>query len=274
MYLPNLPWWVRDIVALTLLTHMTSVSITLYLHRYVTHDALVLHPFVQWLFRAWLWLNTGMGTKDWVGVHTWHHATVDTADDPHSPRYFGLWGIVAGGVLRYRAAVKNRAKIVYYTNCNPRVPRDKWEQRLFDGPFHHWGVTVLLALNLMAFWHALPREGNTSSLLTSYFLSALPGVVIWLVQIAWTPLFAAGVVNGFGHAVGYRNYDTPDDSRNVPLTPILEFLTTGENFHNNHHKDPENPKFSWKWWEIDWGWGWFQTLKIFGLAWEVKRAPA
>jgi stearoyl-CoA desaturase (delta-9 desaturase) len=84
----DLPWWGYAVAAL-ILTHITIVAVTVFLHRHQAHRALELHPIVSHFFRLWLWLTTGMVTREWTAVHRKHHAKCETAEDPHSPRVFG-----------------------------------------------------------------------------------------------------------------------------------------------------------------------------------------
>src|SRR5260221_508760 len=101
----DLPWWGYVLAALGL-THITIASVTIFLHRNQAHRALALHPVVSHFFRFWLWLTTGMVTKEWAAIHRKHHAKCETVDDPHSPQVHGinrvLWivdGFALGVVL-------------------------------------------------------------------------------------------------------------------------------------------------------------------------------
>ena len=85
----QLPWWGYILLVLGI-THITIASVTIYLHRCQAHRALELHPVISHFFRFWLWLTTGMGTKEWVAVHRKHHAKGETKDDPHSPVIYGI----------------------------------------------------------------------------------------------------------------------------------------------------------------------------------------
>src|ERR1035437_1996784 len=96
----GLSWW-GDVIAALLLTHVTIVAVTLFLHRNQTHHALDLHPLASHFFRLWLWLTTGMRTREWVAVHRKHHARCETAEDPHSPQVLGINRVLWGGVLLY-----------------------------------------------------------------------------------------------------------------------------------------------------------------------------
>ena len=96
----DLPWWGLVLVALGL-THVTIASVTIFLHRHQAHRALDLHPIASHFFRFWLWLTTGMVTKEWAAIHRKHHAKCETADDPHSPQVLGINSVLWGGVFLY-----------------------------------------------------------------------------------------------------------------------------------------------------------------------------
>ena len=103
----TLPWWGYIAVALAL-THITIISVTLYLHRCQAHCALDLHPIVSHFFRFWLWFTTGMVTKEWVAIHRKHHAKTETVDDPHSPHTKGIGTVFWQGAELYRAESENQ----------------------------------------------------------------------------------------------------------------------------------------------------------------------
>jgi stearoyl-CoA desaturase (delta-9 desaturase) len=79
----------------------------------------------------------------------------------------------------------------------------------------------------------------------------------------WIPFWAAGVVNGVGHWLGYRNKETKDKSRNFLPWGIW---IGGEELHNNHHIDPASPKLSNRWFEFDIGWTWLLLFRFVKLA--------
>ena len=240
-----LPWW--GYVALTLvLTHFTIASVTVYLHRCQAHCALELHPLPAHLFRFWLWLTTGMVTKEWVAIHRKHHAKTETADDPHSPHVVGIATVFWQGSELYRDEAGNPETLRHYGHGTPQ----DWIERNLYTRFSAMGVVAMLALNLVLF--------------------GLAGIVIWAVQMAWIPVMAAGVINGFGHYWGYRNFETPDGSTNIMN---LGILIGGEELHNNHHAYPSSAKFSSKRWEIDTGWLYIRMLAFLKLAKICRRAP-
>src|ERR1041385_1880435 len=96
----SLPWWGYIVVALVL-THITIAGVTIYLHRHQAHRALDLHPVISHFFRFWLWLTTGMVTKEWAAIHRKHHAKVETVEDLHSPQIAGINKVLWDGTDRY-----------------------------------------------------------------------------------------------------------------------------------------------------------------------------
>lgn len=241
----TLPWW--GYLALTLLlTHITIASVTLYLHRCQAHCALDLHPLVSHFFRLWLWLTTGMVTKEWVAIHRKHHAKTETTEDPHSPHTRGIKTVVWQGAELYQDEAKNPETLKNYSHGTP----DDWLERRVYSRFSALGISITLIINFILF--------------------GFIGVSIWAIQMIWIPLFAAGVINGIGHYWGYRNFETEDGATNIVN---LGLLIGGEELHNNHHAYPSSAKFSSKWWEFDAGWLYIQILTFFHLAKVRRRAP-
>lgn len=244
--LPSLPWWGYVATALVL-THVTIAGVTIFLHRHQAHRALELHPGVSHFFRFWLWLTTGMVTREWAAVHRKHHAKCETPEDPHSPQVHGLVRVLFGGVLFYANEAKRADTLERYGHGTP----DDWIEHNLYGRYSLYGVFLLLAADLFLF-------------------GALPGGLIWLTQILWIPFWAAGVVNGVGHYWGYRNWITGDASTNILPVGIV---IGGEELHNNHHAYPTSAKLSYKWYEFDIAWLYIRVLETFGLATVKHVAP-
>lgn len=241
----ELPWWGYIIVALTF-THFTIASVTIYLHRHQAHRALDLHPAIAFVFRLWLWLTTGMTTKTWTAIHRKHHAFVDRPEDPHSPQTLGLSKVLREGAELYRSAGKDRAMLENYGHGTPH----DWLERHVFGPHDRVGVATMLIANI--------------------FLFGPLGLTIWAVQMAWIPIFAAGIINGLGHWSGYRNFETADASTNITPWGII---IGGEELHNNHHAFASSARFSSKPWELDIGWFYIRIMASLGLAKVKKIAP-
>ncbi len=282
----------QGILVVLALTHITIASVTIYLHRNQAHNALVLHPVVSHFFRFWLWLTTGMVTKEWAAIHRKHHAKVETKDDPHSPKIYGLPRVLFAGVMLYVREAKNKETIERYGRGTP----DDWMEKNLYTPYQKFGVVLMLFINFLLF-------------------GPIIGVfVVWLTQMWWIPFLAAGVINGVGHFFGFFGYRSfksrmsptalskHDREINRHLDQIArnlnpsslqqkEYLASkklppedwstniipwgiligGEELHNNHHAYPTSAKLSAKWYEFDIGWMYIRILEMLGLA-RVKYA--
>ena len=236
-----------QLLAVTLLiTHVTIVSVTVYLHRYSAHRALELHPALKHFFRFWLWLTTAQNTREWTAIHRKHHAKCETVDDPHSPVIKGLRTVLLTGAARYRAEAENPETLrIYGKNCP-----DDWLERNVYSRFPIGGIAIMAVIDLALF--------------------GVLGMTVWAVQMMWIPVWAAGVVNGLGHAIGYRNFECRDAATNLSPWGII---IGGEELHNNHHTNPNSAKLSVKPWEFDMGWAWIQLFSFFGLAKVQRVAP-
>ena len=229
-----------------IVTHITIVCVTVFLHRGQAHKSLIFHPALEHFFRFWLWMTTGMVTKAWVAIHRKHHSATDIPGDPHSPHVYSIQRVLFGGALLYHSASKN-TKLV--NNFGRGTPDDWIEQNIYS-PHSRVGILIMLAIDILLFGWL--------------------GLLIWGIQMIWIPFWAAGVVNGVGHWIGYRNGETKDHSRNIMPWGIV---IGGECLHNNHHLDPANPRLSRKWWEFDAGWMYLTMLKSLGLATLTTRQP-
>ncbi|ERP87913.1 aminotransferase [Marinobacter sp. ES-1] len=228
-----------QLIAVTLvMTHITIVSVTLYLHRHSAHNALDLHPVLKHFFRFWLWLTTAQNTKEWTAIHRKHHAKCETEEDPHSPVVLGIRKVLFEGAELYAQSATPENLERY----GQRTPED-WIERKVYTPYKMGGIALLAVINLLLF--------------------GVNGIWIWAVQMMWIPLWAAGVVNGIGHYMGYRNFECADNARNISPWGIL---IGGEELHNNHHTYPNSAKLSRRWYEIDIGWGYIRLFQLFGLA--------
>ena len=241
----DLSWW-QLLLATLAFTHVTIAAVTIYLHRAQAHRGLDLHPVVAHFFRFWLWLTTGMVTKEWVSIHRKHHARCETADDPHSPQVLGIRKVFWQGSELYRAAAADPEIGERFGRGTP----DDWLERRVYTAHSGLGVVLMLGIDLLLFGPI--------------------GLTVWAVQMLWIPVLAAGVINGIGHYWGYRNYESADAARNIVPWGIL---IGGEELHNNHHAFPSSAKLSSKWWEFDIGWLYIRLLSALGLARVKKVAP-
>lgn len=237
MIFDNFSWW-WAICYLLITTHITILTVTIYLHRAVAHRSLEISLPLEHFFRFWCWLNTGQGPKEWAAVHRKHHAFCDKQADPHSPQIYGIWRVLFGGLGLYRREASNRQTIEKYGKL---IKEDWLDEKLYK-KHSSLGLLLLGLINLMLF--------------------GIHGLWIYGLQLLWIPFWAAGVVNGVGHYIGYRNFQAKDHSVNIfPIGLIIG----GEELHNNHHAYPSSAKLSVKWYEFDAGWFWIKLLSFMGL---------
>ena len=236
-----------QIILVTLaLTHITMISVTVFLHRHQAHRALDLHPIASHFFRFWLWLTTGQVTKEWASIHRKHHAKCEQPEDPHSPHVYGIKKVLLQGYELYRAEAANLETMARYGHGTP----SDWLERNLYTRFSTLGVASMLVIDLALF--------------------GVAGLAVWAVQMMWTPVMAAGIINGAAHYWGYRNFEAPDASTNISPWGIL---IAGEELHNNHHTYPTSAKLSVKPYEFDIGWVYISVMQVVGLAKVKKRPP-
>ena len=242
--LMDLSAW-QTVVLTLVLTHITIASVTIYLHRHQAHRSLDLHPAIAHFFRLWLWMTTGMQTKEWAAIHRKHHAKCETVDDPHSPQIKGIKTVFWSGAELYRLESLNAETMQKYGHGTP----DDWLENNVYSRFPWQGVALMLIINLTLF--------------------GAVGLSVWAVQMLWIPVTAAGIINGIGHYWGYRNFEAVDASTNISPWGIL---IGGEELHNNHHTYPTSAKLSVKKYEFDIGWFYIRVLETLKLA-TVKKTP-
>ena len=240
----DIAWWQIVLFALAM-THITMISVTVFLHRHQAHRALDLHPIASHFFRLWLWLTTGQVTKEWAAIHRKHHAKCEQAEDPHSPHVHGIKTVLTRGAELYRAESKNKDTLARFGHGTP----DDWIERNLYTRYSWQGVGLMMIIDLALFGAA--------------------GLAVWALQMAWTPIMAAGIINGAGHYWGYRNFEATDASTNLLPWGII---IAGEELHNNHHTYPTSAKLSIKPYEFDIGWMYITILRSMGLA-SVKKVP-
>ncbi|MCX7065863.1 MAG: fatty acid desaturase [Proteobacteria bacterium] len=228
------------------MTHITIVAVTVYLHRYSAHRALEMNGVLKHFFRFWLWMTTGMLTKEWTAVHRKHHADCETEEDPHSPQIFGLNKVLFEGAELYGVTAAKPEVLDRFGKGTP----DDWVEHRVYSKYKILGIALMMIIDLLLF--------------------GVIGLTVWAVQMLWIPFFAAGVINGIGHYWGYRNFECPDAARNLVPWGIL---IGGEELHNNHHTYPNSAKLSAKPWEFDIGWMWITLFKMLGLAHPLSTGP-
>ncbi|MBB5419022.1 DesA family fatty acid desaturase [Paraburkholderia atlantica] len=238
-------WW-QLVVYTLIVTHITIIGVTVYLHRCQAHRALDLHPVASHFFRFWLWMTTGMLTGQWAAIHRKHHAKCETEEDPHSPQTRGIWKVLLEGAELYRTEAKNEETMRKFSHGTP----NDWIERNVYTKYPILGVSLMMVINVALF--------------------GVVGLTIWAVQMVWIPFWAAGVVNGLAHFWGYRNFNSSDASTNIFPWGII---IGGEELHNNHHTYATSAKLSNKWYEFDIGWMYIRIMQAFRLAKVKKIAP-
>jgi stearoyl-CoA desaturase (Delta-9 desaturase) len=241
----ELPLWGYALVTFVTIQIM-FLGVTLYLHRDQSHGGLRLHPTLRHLLRFWLWFSSGTVTKEWVAVHRKHHAFPDQPGDPHSPVVHGLGRVLFEGFELYRAAGRDPETLRNYGRGTP----DDWLERHVYSRHSNCGIALFAATHLVLF--------------------GVPGIVMIAVHLSAQPFFAGGVINGLGHALGYRSFEMPSTATNILPWGLL---LGGEELHNNHHAFPRSARFSVQPWEIDMGWLWVRLLRALGLAQVRCEAP-
>ena len=231
------------IIATLVMTHITIVCVTVYLHRGQAHRGIEFHPILGHFMRFWLWLTTGQITKQWVAIHRKHHRFSDVDGDPHSPHVYGIWQVLVKGAVLYHTASKDSVMVAAYGQGTP----NDWIERVIYTPHSRLGILLMLVIDLLFFgpW----------------------GLIVWGVQMLWVPFHAAGVINGLAHWWGYKNGPTNDHSRNISPWGIW---IGGEELHSNHHEEPANIKLSRKWFEFDIGWFYIKLFEKLNLL-TIKR---
>jgi len=228
-----------EIIYTLVVTHITIICVTLFLHRGQAHRAIIFSPILSHFMRFWLWLTTGMVTKQWVAIHRKHHRFSDVEGDPHTPHVYGIKRVLFKGALLYNDASKDKVMVDTY---GVGTPSDWMEHNVYT-PHSRLGIGILFVFNIIVFGWL--------------------GLLIWGIQMIWIPFWAAGVINGIGHWIGYRNGETKDYSRNISPWGIV---IGGEELHNNHHLEPASARLSKNWYEFDIGWMWFKIFETIKLA--------
>jgi stearoyl-CoA desaturase (delta-9 desaturase) len=222
---------------------LNLVYITVFYHRAFTHGALDLHPSVRRFVSYTSKWVTGLDLRAWVCMHRIHHRHADTRSDPHSPRYFGIFGVALAQVSAYRRILNGLAA---------------GDQAL---------TAIVADLEMGPHWLSQPRRWYVGTLTHLVVGGALATAsrswtagTAYVVGMASHPV-QGWLVNSFGHAMGTRNFDTPDDSRN---NLVVAWLVAGEGLQNNHHAFPGSARFSYRWFEMDLGYLACRTLQVLG----------
>lgn len=202
-----------------------------FLHRYGAHKQFTMNRFWERFFHLATFISQGSSylvPRSYAVLHREHHAFSDTERDPHSPHFFRnpftmMW------------ATKAR-----YTGF---VHRTIQSEKRFEGWFPEWSW-------LDTFGDHMGTRAGWGVLYTLLYVWVAPHWAFYLllpIHYLMGPVHGA-IVNWCGHKYGYRNFGSPDKSRN---TLPFDFLTLGELFQNNHHRNGMRPNFASRWFEVD-----------------------
>lgn len=222
---------------------LNILTISIGYHRGLAHDAVHMHPALRRIIvEGGSWI-TGLDPKAWVVMHRMHHAHSDTPEDPHSPVNSGIMGIGMAQLRSYERVLRglSRNKAQYTKHAHGLDFELNWVNRT-----RRWYLPYVLHAVIAG----LLAASGAWLLGLAYFM----GMMSHPVQ--------GGLVNAFGHAIGGRNFDTKDNSRN---NLIVAWLVFGEGLQNNHHRFPKSAKFSYRNWEPDWGFSVCLILETLGL---------
>jgi stearoyl-CoA desaturase (Delta-9 desaturase) len=229
-------------------------AITAFYHRYFSHRAFRTSRIAQFVFAIAGNSAAQRGPLWWSAHHRHHHKTSDTAEDLHSPVKHGflrshvLWFISRGAFATRIREVPDLA----------RYPELRFLDR-FDS---------LVPLGLLA---ALYVGGELTENIWPASGTGGAQWVVWGFCISTVFVYhATFCVNSLSHLIGYRRYETRDDSRN---NWFIALITLGEGWHNNHHRFPGSARQGLHWYELDITWLGLRLLESFGIIWALKTAP-
>jgi stearoyl-CoA desaturase (delta-9 desaturase) len=235
--------WTVPLATLAL-TQVAVIATSIYLHRALAHRALRVHPVLDVVFRAALWLTTGQCRQQWVAVHRKHHTFTDRVGDPHSPRLLGFWRVQLFNVAYYAREARNAETLETFA---PDLRPDRLDRALFARGFLGLGIGLSLLCAVIGLW---------------------PGLLAGLLHAGLYVFVLAPLINALGHWRGSQNFaNTAYNWR------WLAWVTGGESLHNNHHAYPRSPKFSVRRWEFDPSWPIIRSLAAAGLV-DIVGPPA
>ncbi len=239
--------------------HLFGSGINIGYHRLLTHRSFKCPEWVERMFVFFALFCMEDTPATWVATHRQHHKDSDEQPDPHSPLVNFLWGHM-GWLVIDNSQTQNWNWYERFAPDVIRKPFYLWLQRGFVAIYIY--LAHALAFTLAGFVVGWAIDGTARAgwqLAASWLVWAviLRTVLVW--HITWS-------VNSLSHLFGYRNYDTPEHSRNNWLVTLL---ANGEGWHNNHHRDPTSASNWHRWWEFDLTYVGIKTLEKLGLAYDI-----
>jgi len=240
------PSWSAACAAIVMFWVSGCLGVTLGYHRLLCHSSFKVHRWTRYVLTVLGCTAFFGGPIEYVGMHRRHHQHADTQDDPHSPKCSLWWA-------HYE-----------YFFAHHLIDWSRYARDLLRDP----GIVAIDKLAIPIGFGALAMLYAAGEIM---FQSGLQ----WLLWAGPMRIVVAshvgGAVNSWTHSAGYRNYDTPDDSRNSRLLGALSF---GEGFHNNHHAYPRSAAHGMMRGEIDVTYEIIKVLRKVHLAWDVVEPPA
>ncbi len=242
---------------------LSTLGINLCYHRMLAHRGLSCSKRVEHCLAILGVMANQFGPAYWVAIHRRHHQYGDGARDPHSPRAGFFWSHI--GWL-YAAS----------DNTDPQTLMQRYAPDLLQDPLYAWLETDGIWGRLVAAtWPVYFVAGFGIELATGGTVAQAvqfgASLMVWgaalRTVLVWHATFA---VNSVCHVWGYRNHDTPDDSRKNVFVGLLAF---GEGWHNNHPACPRSARHGHRWWELDLTWLAIKGLAAIGLVTVRDVAP-
>ncbi len=258
-FMPACFSWAGVIVAIVGYLILGVLGINVGYHRLLTHRGLVCPKWLEYALAIMGVCCLQGSPARWVAIHRRHHHSPDRQGDPHSPLVNLFWGH-AGWVVCKNTALPRTAMSDPYAKDLIRQPFYYWLERHW---VWFWIVVATWLIYFLGGFAVALWLGDTNMEAPAFGLSVLLWGVFVRTVVHWHLTWA---VNSVAHRWGYRNYDTPDNSRN---NIVIGLLGGGEGWHNNHHADPRSARHGHKWWELDMAWLMIRGLVALGLARDV-----
>jgi stearoyl-CoA desaturase (delta-9 desaturase) len=246
---------------------LAGITITVFLHRGLTHGAIRMSRPLYEVGRWMTWCTAFMRHWEWRRVHRKHHLYTDVwidevRHDPHSPILIGQRQQIDG----FRRVAWHMAAIFHEEAQCPDIrdgtyelasdrPLDRLDQAVFSRPVIGAVFTGVLYVALFAIvFPILPGVHRTLGLEA---LCVVAGVLALGVHIALVLRFG-GAINSDCH----RGKEFTPGAGYATNVGVLSFLIFGEGEHLTHHLYPQLAQISRRW---DLGWRVIQVLRLLRL---------
>ena len=226
-----------------LITQISTLTTSAYLHRALAHKAVRFHPALALFLRFFLWLTTGVKSREWAAVHRKHHAFTDEESDPHSPAQLGWIRVQLTNFWLYRNAANDPVTVQKWGRD---LAPARWDRVLFDRGMLGLGTSTLLLCIWLGWWQGV----------LAFSFHVVSYVVL------------SGAVNAVGHTFGRRPF-----ANSATNLHWLAALTSGEGYHNNHHGLPTSARFGSRPLDLDAAWWLIKVAEKMRLA-EVRDVRA